>query len=114
MNVRDYNVKTSAPKEDRLEITAHFKGDIFPRKFVIKRLDREVDYVTVDGERYERVSERAAEWDGQWFRCGACGERLSRFGVRTTSMLDGTMVRTFAEPPNYCPHCGARVKEVGA
>ena len=49
MNMRDFNVKTSSPDEDRLETVLHFVGDTFPRVFVINRLGREVDYVTVDG-----------------------------------------------------------------
>lgn len=69
--------------------------------------------IDVRGERFERVIERAPEWDGQWFRCGACGESLDRFGVRTTQMLDGTTVRRIAEPPKRCPECGAKVKEGG-
>lgn len=55
--MRDFNVKTSSPDEDRLEIVLHFIDETFPRTFVINRLDREVDYVTVDGERYERMKE---------------------------------------------------------
>lgn len=57
MNMRDFNVKTSSPDEDRLEIVLHFVGETFPRVFVINRLGREVDYVEVDGERFECVRE---------------------------------------------------------
>lgn len=52
--MRDFNVKTSSPDEDRLETVLHFVDDTFPRVFVINRLGRKVDYVEVDGERYER------------------------------------------------------------
>ena len=52
---RAYNAPTHSPAEDRLEITVHFYGEFNPHPIVLNRLDREVDYVTVDGERYERV-----------------------------------------------------------
>ena len=105
--MRDFNVKTSAPDEDRLETVLHFVGDTFPRVFVINRLDREVDYVTVDGERYERVSEcenTNTDGYGLRFECSECGY----------SAIVHNCAARFDELPNYCPNCGARVKEVGA
>ena len=54
---RFYNVPTHTPAEDRLEITVHFEGEFNPHPIVLNRLDREVDYVEVDGERFERVRE---------------------------------------------------------
>ena len=110
--MRDFNVKTSSPDEDRLETVLHFVGDSFPRMFVINRLGREVDYVEVDGERYERVRECEIECDWHYmeevlpfthedtwaYRCVSC-EWQFRYdrGIK----------------PDYCPNCGAKVK-VGA
>ena len=47
---RAYNAPTHTPAEDRLEITIHFHGEFNPHPIVLNRLDREVDYVTVDDE----------------------------------------------------------------
>ena len=102
---RVYNVPTHSPDEDRLETVLHFVGDSFPRVFVINRLGREVDYVTVDGERYERVSECEMEPSFiepsrldfmQEYLCSECGE-YSYMQIA----CDGDGV-------NYCSTCGAK------
>lgn len=102
MNVRDFNVKTSSPDEDRLETVLHFVGEIFPRVFVINRLDREVDYVEVDGERFERVREceRILYKPTKVLVCSECGAGIPK-------QLDKYCYL------HYCPNCGAKVK-VGA
>ena len=41
--------------EDRIEITVYFKDGEFPRDLVLNRAGREIDCVTVDGERLESV-----------------------------------------------------------
>ncbi len=101
---RVYNVPTHSPAEDRLEITAHFKGDIFPRTFVINRLDREVDYVTVDGERYERVRECEVESSLIWDSYHGQNFYEHKFSCGHTVTSD------YEEPPFYCDVCGAKVK----
>ena len=97
MNVRDFNVKTSSPDEDRLETVLHFVGETFPRVFVINRLDREVDYVTVDGVRFERVREcHDVSLDkSTQFYCSICECTVD------VPLLWGSL--------KYCPHCGAKV-----
>ena len=98
---RAYNAPTHSPAEDRLEITVHFHGEFNPHPIVLNRLDRKVDYVTVDGERFERVREchvmseysyydhTIPEWDYDY--CSNCGGEF------------------YDEVPNYCPNCGVRV-----
>ncbi len=103
MNVRDFNVKTSSPDEDRLETVLHFVGDTFPRVFVINRLGREVDYVTVDGERYERVRECEVESSLHWDPY-----HESDFYEHELS-CGHTVTSDYGEPPLYCEVCGARV-----
>ena len=100
---RAYNAPTHSSAEDRLEITVHFHGEFNPHQTVLNRLDREVDYVTVDGERFERVRECSVVNDIEprdttmrvIGSCSECGHILCRHDW-------------------CCAHCGARVKEVGA
>lgn len=99
---RVYNAPTHAPAEDRLEITVHFHGEFNPHPIVLNRLDREVDYVEVDGERFERVRECEQEERG-W---GTEGDHAR---VWLTCGHD-CMVPTVADLPSFCPHCGAKVK----
>ena len=96
---------------DVCRLRIEFEGGEIPWLYPLALNGRVIKAMFADGEPVERVVERAPEWDGQWFRCGACGESLDRFGVRTTQMLGGTTVRRIAEPPKRCPECGARVKE---
>lgn len=107
MNVRDFNVKTSSPDEDRLETVLHFVGETFPRVFVINRLGREVDFVTVDGERYERVRECEVESSLIWDSYHGRDFYEHKFSCGHTVTSD------YEEPPFYCDVCGAKVK-VGA
>lgn len=91
---RAYNAPTHTPAEDRLEITVHFHGEFNPHPIVLNRLDREVDYVEVDGERYERVRECENKMpSNKWgyFRCSECDAVLEYV-------------------PHYCQKCGAKVK----
>ena len=82
--MRDFNVKTSSPDEDRLETVLHFVGDTLPRVFVINRLDREVDYVEVDGERYERVTYcRDCSWFCEGGDVFATHDWCKNFGCET-------------------------------
>ena len=113
--MRDFNVKTSSPDEDRPETVLHFVGETFPRVFVINRLGREVDYVEVDGERFERVRECEYVYDGKWFACSACGEQLGYLGMSVSTGKHGEVIREALHKDKvFCPYCGARVKEVGA
>lgn len=93
------NALTHASAEDRLVIEVHFKDEYDPYPIVLNRLDREVDYMEVDSERYERVRECELEHhDTGWVSCRECN----------TSWKND-------RPHVYrrCPYCGARVKEVG-
>ena len=96
---RVYNAPTHSPEEDRLEIKVHFKGEHNPHPIVLNRLDREVDYMELDSERYERVKECELEYhDTGWVSCSECNRSWHN-----------------DRPHVYrrCPYCGARVKGVG-
>ena len=111
---RAYNAPTHTPAEDRLEITVHFHGEFNPHPIVLNRLDREVDYVTVDGERFERVRECEYVYDGKWFACSVCGEQLGYLGMSVSTGKHGEVIREALHKDKvFCPYCGARVKEVG-
>ena len=100
---RVYNAPTHSPDEDRLETVLHFVGDTFPRVFVINRLGREVDFVTVDGERYERVRECEVESSLHWDSYHGRDFYEHKFSCGHTVTSD------YEEPPFYCEVCGARV-----
>ena len=104
---------TNAFNTDTIRGRLHYEGSMRPSDFTFARMvngkERVPDHFELDGVRYERVRGCAPEWDGQWFRCGCCGERLDRFGVRTTQTLSGTTMRSIAEPLKRCPNCGAKV-----
>lgn len=123
---RFYNVPTHTPAEDRLEITVHFEGEFNPHQIVLNRLDREVSYVEVDGERFERVRECEMKWTGRYCppgcmvpqdmvqTCSACGG-LGNDPSRPFHPEDPNEPIQFVNLPSYiryCPLCGARIKEV--
>ena len=97
---------------DVARLCIEFQDGEVPWMYPLALNGRTISGVYVDNERYERVVECEPEWDGQWFRCGFCGERLARFGVRTTQTLGGVISRRIAEPPKHCPNCGAKVVDV--
>lgn len=108
---RAYNAPTHSPAEDELRVIAHFKDGLPPKEFVANRdtLDglRVLDYLEHDGERYERVRECEMEHvkSGALYdvwRCSACGYEYAE-SVSETSIVQ-----------NFCPNCGAKVKEVDA
>ena len=103
---RAYNAPTHAPAEDRLEITVHFKGEYNPHPIVLNRLDREVDYVTVDGERYERVRECEVESSIHWDTYHGGDFYEHKFSCGHTVRSD------YEEPSLYCKECGAKVRKV--
>ena len=76
--------------EDRLEITVHFKDGEFPRELVINRAGREVDHVTMDGERLEDV-----------VRCEDCAHFSLGYGGRCQRLLKGPLV-ALVEPDGFC------------
>ena len=102
---RAYNAPTHSPAEDRLEITVHFHGEFNPHPIVLNRLDREVDYVTVDGQRFERVRECHVMSDYSYY-----DHIIPEWNYDYCSNCGGEF---YDEVPNYCPYCGAKVK-VGA
>ena len=104
---RAYNAPTHSPAEDRLEITVHFDGEYNPHPIVLNRLDREVDYVEVDGERFERVRTCHNKTRYGNFKCDVCNAflQLTDFDGEPMLTVDGARY-----VPDYCPHCGAKVK----
>ena len=101
---RAYNAPTHTPAEDRLEITVHFHGEFNPHPIVLNRLDREVDYVEVDGERFERVRECEVESSLLWDSYHGRDFYEHKFSCGHTVTSD------YEEPPFYCEVCGAKVK----
>ena len=98
---RAYNAPTHSPDEDRLEITVHFHGEFNPHPIVLNRLDREVDYVEVDGELYERVRECHVVKNSRKYVLSN-GAELFDDGC---SICNGYV----GEGENYCSNCGAKV-----
>ena len=109
---RAYNAPTHSPAEDRLEITIHFHGEYNQHPIVLNRLDREVDYVTVDGQRFERVREcelnpvarHVDDVACLGFECSLCHMAIYTPGEGLVAAFHGF---------DFCPLCGAKVK-VGA
>jgi len=85
--------------EDRLEITVHFKDGEFPRELVINRAGREVDYVTMDGERLEDV-----------VRCVDCKHFSPDCGGRCKRLLKNPFT-VHVEPNGFCAWAERRVEE---
>ena len=87
----DYRVPMQQPERP---VTAMFymtEGD--PHPHVFNGGGAEVEYVTVDGERYERVRER----------CEYCQDGKSFDGQVVMVCNHGT------QRINYCPNCGSKV-----